>query len=66
MMRKTHEKAGICTIALVPEFHQCKSGARLCHNALHVGNRVTIQALICGPVSHFEAGTRQVVEFRQK
>ncbi len=43
MLRKTHEKAGIDTIALVPDIHQWKSGARFAVKALHVGTVVTFQ-----------------------
>jgi|GEM_PF-3479144 len=43
MMRKTHEKSGIDTIALVPGLHQWKSGSRFGDKALYVGTVVTFQ-----------------------
>ena len=62
MMRKTHEKAGIGTIALAPEFHQWKSGAYLADKALYMGTGVTFQDpkwVIC---SHFVAAAPRPVD----
>ena len=66
MMRKTHEKAGIGTIALVPGLHQWKSGSRFADKALHVGTGVTFQAPKWVISSHFMVQTTPVVDWRKK
>lgn len=62
MMRKTHEKAGICTIALAPEFHQWKSGAHFDDKALYVGTGVTFQDPKRVISSHFMVCSQRLVE----
>lgn len=66
MMRKTHEKAGICTIALVPEIHQWNSGARLDDKALHVGTAVTFQDPKWVISSHFVVQITPSVDLPEK
>lgn len=62
MMRKTHEKAGIGTIALASGFHQWKSGACFAVKALYVGTGVTFQDPEWVIFSHFMADTQLPVD----
>lgn len=62
MMRKTHEKAGIGTIALASGFHQWKSGAYFGNKTLYVGMRVTFQDPIWVISSHFMAPINRSVD----
>ncbi|MBC54704.1 MAG: hypothetical protein CMQ34_12805 [Gammaproteobacteria bacterium] len=62
MMRKTHEKAGIGTIALASGFHQWKSGACFAVKALYVGTGVTFQDPNWVISSHFTADTQPPVD----
>ena len=66
MMRKTHEKAGIGTIALAPGFHQWKSGACLDDKPLYMGTAVTFQDLKRVIPSHFEANAPRPADLRKK
>lgn len=66
MMRKTHEKAGICTIALVPEIHQWNSGARIDDKALRVGTVVTFQDPKWVISSHFVVQTTPSADLAEK
>jgi hypothetical protein len=62
MMRKTHEKAGIGTIALAPGFHQWKSSAYFDNKTLYVGIRVTFQDPIWVISSHFTVPVNRTVD----